>query len=378
MRALVPLVVMSLAAPALAQRCPTRPSWPTDEWPVRLADPVAKAAEIKALEDYAFTLVGEDSERKGYRTNGLVIVKGGNIIYERYARGFTAAHRHLSWSVAKSISSALIGVAVKQGALALSDSICDHLRGFSGTAACRIRVKHALTFATGLAWQEEYEGAPEGYQVSSVIAMLFGEGHRDQLSFVLTHRAATAPGAQWLYSTGDAHVVAAVAKAALQRKVGKGAFWTHLFEKIGMKRVVFEEDAKGTPLGGSMVYATPRDYAKFGWLFINDGCWDGERILPEGWVRDSTTVSEAFVKYAKPEDDEPSGYAWWLNVPVPEQNKQRPWPDLPEGTYAAQGHWGQRIIVVPSEDVVIVRTGDDREGSMPINELGQLALEVAR
>ncbi|MEW5741787.1 MAG: serine hydrolase [Myxococcota bacterium] len=378
MRALLVLLVVSLAAPALAQTCPTRPSWPTDDWPVQLVDPVAKQAEIKALEDFAFTLVGEDSERKGYRTNALVIIKGGNIVYERYGRGFTANNRHLSWSVAKSVSSALIGVAVQQRALKLSDSICDYVRGFSGTSVCGITVKHAITFATGIAWQEEYEGAPEGYQVSSVIAMLYGEGHRDQLRFVLSHRAATAPGDQWLYSTGDAHVVAAVAKGALDRKVGKRAFWTHLFEKIGMKRVVFEEDAKGTPLGGSMVYATPRDYAKFGWLFLNDGCWAGERILPEGWVTDSTTPSEAFVKHATAADDEPSGYAWWLNRPVPEHSAPKPWPDAPDDAYAAQGHWGQRIVVIPSEDVVIVRTGDDREGSIPINELIKYSLPVAR
>ncbi|GMU63110.1 MAG: hypothetical protein AMXMBFR34_48730 [Myxococcaceae bacterium] len=378
MRALLCGFVLSLSAPALAQNCPTRPSWPTDDWPVQLVDPVVKAAQLKALEDYAFTLEGEDSARKGYRTDGLVIIKGGNVIYERYGRGFTASNRHLSWSMAKSVSSALIGVAVQQGALKLADSICDYLRGFSGTSVCGITVKHVITFATGFAWQEEYEGAPQGYQVSSVIAMLYGEGRRDQLRFVLSHRAATAPGGQWLYSTGDAHVAAAVAKGALDRKVGKGAFWKLLVEKIGMKRVVFEEDAKGTPLGGSMVYATPRDYAKFGWLFLNDGCWDGQRVLPESWVADSTTPSEAFVQHATKADEEPSGYAWWLNRPVPEHDAPSPWPDAPVDTYAALGHWGQRIVVVPSEDVVIVRTGDDREGSLPVNELTHLCLEVAR
>jgi len=371
-------VALLVALPAAAQStCPTRPSWPTDDWPVQLADPVAKADEIKALEDFAFTLQEPDSARKGYRTDGLIIIKGGNIVYERYGRGFTETNRHLSWSVAKSFSSALVGVAVKQGALKLDDSICNYLRGYEGQAVCGITVKQVISFASGLAWQEEYED--KGYQVSSVIAMFFGVGHRDQLKHILTHARAAAPGEAWLYSTGDAELAATVAKYALERKLGKKRqAWPLLFEKIGMKRVVLEEDALGSSLGGSHLYATPRDFAKFGWLFMNDGCWDGERILPEGWVTDSTTPSEYFVKYAPETEKESSGYAWWLNRAIPERNMPSPWPDAPEDSYAAQGHWGQRIIVIPSEDVVIVRTGDDREGSIPVNELIKYSLPVAR
>lgn len=369
------LALAAVAAHAADPTCPTRSSWPTGEWPKSPVDATAKAAEIKALEDFAFTLEGEDGQRLGYRTDGLVIIKGGAIVYERYGRGFAETNKHLSWSVAKSVSSALVGVAVQQGALSLDDSICKYVRA-SAQAPCGITVKHTITFATGLSWQEEYED--QGYQVSSVISMLYGVGHRDQLKHVLTHRQATAPGEQWLYSTGDAHVAAAVAKVALERKVGKRAFWPLLFEKIGMKKVVFEEDALGTPLGGSMVYATPRDFAKFGYLFLNDGCWDGERLLPEGWVQASTTPSEAFVKYAPENEKTPSGYAWWLNRPVPQQNKDKPWPDAPDDAYAALGHWGQRIIVVPSQDVVIVRTGDDRQGSIDVNDLVKFSLPVAR
>jgi CubicO group peptidase (beta-lactamase class C family) len=150
---------------ALAQTCPTRASWPTEEWPRNPVNTTAKAAEIKALEDYAFTLVGKDSERLGYRTEGLVIIKNGAIIYERYGRGFDETKRHLSWSVAKSFSSALVGIAVKQGALRLEDSICEHLSEYQGTPQCAITVKDAITFGTALGWQEEYED--QSYQVSS-------------------------------------------------------------------------------------------------------------------------------------------------------------------------------------------------------------------
>jgi CubicO group peptidase (beta-lactamase class C family) len=377
MRALARVVALTglLAAPALAQpaACPVRPSWPTAEWPQRPVDAAAKAAEVQALEAFAFTLTGEDGQRLGLRTNGLVIVKGGAIAYEKYGRGFTERNKQLSWSVAKSVTSALTGVAVQQGALKLTDSICEHLRGYAGSSVCAMQVVHPLTFATGLDWQEEYENS--SYQASSVIAMLYGVGHRDMLKHVLTHRQAAAPGAQWRYSTGDSTLAAAVAKAALERKAGARAFWPLFFDKLGMQAVL-EEDVKGTPLGGSMVFATPRDFAKLGWLYLNDGCWAGERLLPDGWVKASTTPSEAFMQHAPASETDVSGYSWWLNVAA--HGNPKPWPDAPDDTFAALGHWGQYVIVIPSEDTVIVRVGDDRKGSMKVNELVKLARAVVR
>ncbi|MFT3711097.1 MAG: serine hydrolase [Archangium sp.] len=372
MRALA-LALVTFASISAAQNCPTRASWPTADWPKQLV--TGRDAEIKDLEDFAFTLVGEDKERKGFRTDGLVIIKNGTIIYERYGRGFGETNRHLSWSVAKSFSSALVGVAVKQSALNLDDSICVHLPEYEGTKQCAITVKDAITFATALDWQEEYED--QAYQVSSVIAMLFGDGHRDQLKHIINHKLVDpGPGKRWMYSTGDAELASAVAKRALSKQHGNDAFWTLMFDKIGMNKAAFEEDAKGTPLGGSMVYASPRDYAKFGFLFMNDGCWNGERLVPEGWVQASTTPSQVFMDSAPESETSPSGYAWWLNKPT--RVLPKPWADAPDDTFAALGHWGQRIIVIPSKDVIIVRTGDDREGSIPVNELVKFSLGVAK
>ncbi len=370
------MIALALTTLVLAQNCPTRASWPTVEWPQNPVDTTAKATQIKALEDFAFTLVGEDKERLGFRTEGLVIIKNGAIMYERYARGFDETKRHLSWSVAKSFSSALIGVGVYEHALELDDSICQHLPEFQGTPQCAITVKNAITFGTALGWQEEYEN--QSYQVSSVISMLFGSGHKDQLKHILTHKLVAEPGKRWSYSTGDAELAAAVAKRALIRGHGKDSFWTLMFDKIGMSRATFEDDEKGTPLGGSMVFATPRDFAKFGFLFMNDGCWNGERILPEGWVTESTTPSQLFIDSAPESETTPSGYAWWLNRAIRSKNKPLPWPDVPADAYAALGHWGQRIIVIPSEDVIVVRTGDDRVESIDVNELTKLSLAVVR
>jgi CubicO group peptidase (beta-lactamase class C family) len=374
MRALLALAALASSAAFAQSSCPTRPSWPTTEWPQNLVDNTAKAAAIKDLEDYAFTLVGADKERKGYRTNALLIIKNGAIVYERYARGYDETRRHISWSVAKSVTSALVGVAQGEGLLSLDDSICETVTEYAGSDKCAITVRDAITFGTGLDWQEEYENST--YQVSSVLAMLFGEGHRDQLKHILDHRFAAEPGKTWRYSTGDAELASVIAKRALARAHGQDGFWKVLFDPIGMTSAVVEEDLHGTPLGGSMVFATPRDFAKFGFLFLNDGCWNGQRILPEGWVPASTRPSDVFKGFASVTEDTPSGYSWWLNTTVPPRMK--PWPDAPDDAYAALGHWGQRVIVVPSADVVIVRTGDDRAGSLPSNELIKFSLAVAR
>lgn len=374
MRALF-LSALLLAPAALAQStCPAQTVWPDGDWQTETL--TGKDAQIAALEQFAFTITGGLYERKGLHTNGLVVIHHGKLVYEKYARGFTADNRHITWSVAKSFSSALIGIAVREGLVSLDDSICTHLPEYAGKDVCSITVKDAITFATGLDWVEDYENG--NYQTSSVLSMLFGVGHVDQLEHILTHRFATKPGQQWRYSTGDAELASAVAKRALATKYGADAFWKVLFDPIGMRNVVVEEDVKGTPLGGSCIYATPREFAKFGYLFLNDGCWNGQRLLPQGWVTSSTTVSDAFATFADPSEDVTSGYMWWLARGVPARDLPSGWPDVPEDTYAAQGHWGQRIIVVPSEDLVVVRVGDDREAAMSTNELVKLVLEVVR
>ena len=371
------LSALLLAAPlAGAVPCPTHASWPTTEWPRSPVDTTAKAAQLKALEDYAFTITGKDSEQKGLRTDALLLIKNGAIIYERYARGYKPANRHIAWSVSKSVSSLLAGVAVQQGALSVDDSICKRLPEYSGDV-CKITLKDALTFVTGLDWQEVYEHDP--YQLSSDIAAFFGVGHKDQLAFILHTPIKAAPGEVWHYSTADAQLASVVVKRALVAKTGeKAPFWPYLFDKLGISDVVFEEDVKGTPLGGSMVFATPEQFAKLGYFAMNDGCWAGERLLPEGWMKTSTSVSDGFLNHAAEKEKTPTGYSWWLNLPLASRNQEKPWKDAPDDTFLADGHWGQFIIMVPSEDTIIVRTGDDRNADMDNNELLKLSLAVTR
>ena len=136
-----------------------------------------------------------------------------------------------------------------------------------------------------------------------------------------------------------------------------------LFDVLGMRSAVWERDAKGVVVGSSYLYATPRDLAKLGYLFLNDGCWENEQLFPPNWVAESTQVSEAIkLKSYDRGPDDVQGRQWWLNRPIPGVQETLPFPSVPEGMYAARGHWGQSVSVIPLHELIVVRTADDRQG----------------
>jgi CubicO group peptidase (beta-lactamase class C family) len=241
--------------------------------------------------------------------------------------------------------------------------------------SCAVTVRHLLEFASGWDWRETYEG--QSPVTSSVLAMLYGEGRRDMARFVANHPLRDPPGTSWQYSSGETNVLAAVVGAALAERHGERFPWAVLFDPIGMS-ATWERDAAGTFGGSSYVWATPRHLARFGWLYRNDGCWNGRRILPEDWIADSTRVVDGL--RAKPvawTDDDVQGRQIWLNIAVPEIGQvERPWPSAPEDAYAALGHWRQSITVVPSRDTVIVRVADDRDHTFDHDTFLGLALAL--
>ncbi len=368
------MIWFSLLQAVFAQECPSTEWDLSQAWPsVAEQVKVDKATEVQALEQYAFTLTGEDTERKGIRTDGLIVLQHGQILYENYGRGFAADNKHLLWSVTKSINSALLGRAIHEGLIQIDESICAHLP-WVPSENCAITPEHLVTFSSGLRWKESYEG--ERNQVSSVLAMLYGEGKRDMSTFVATHDLAHQPGQHVAYSTGDAVLLSAVLGSAVSERYGEEYPWSMLFEPLGVS-ATYERDIAGTYVGGSLAYMTPRDMAKFGAFYLNDGCVGEERLLPTDWVPRSTSPSRFHDNMdACCEDGSISGYSWWLNTEYAPVGNPLGLPDAPELYYAA-GHWGQYIIVIPSWDVIIVRTGDDRDGSYDNNALIPLALSVA-
>lgn len=374
---------LPLLATAFAQDLPAdcRPDavFPGEDWTDRKAETAAARAEaIAALEAYAFPpdLDWDDKDRRGVRTDAVLIIQGGHILYERYAHGYTAQTPHLAWSASKTAVGLLAGIAVREGKLSPEDSVCEFIPDLP-QENCAITIEHLLRFSSGLDWLETYEGASP--TASSVLAMLYGEGRGEMGYFTASHALRDAPGTSYMYSSGDTNVVATALDRALRPE--HGARWPHalLLDPLGMDSATWERDGSGVIVGSSYLYATPRDLARLGLLIREDGCWDGQRRLPAGWVSEMSRPGDG-VKgkvYDWAYGDVP-GRQLWLNVPLPEQGQTGPaWPHAPQDLVAALGHWGQSIAVFPSKDLVVVRVADDRDGSFNKDRFWSLALAVA-
>ncbi|MFT6818090.1 MAG: CubicO group peptidase (beta-lactamase class C family) [Myxococcota bacterium] len=328
---------------------------PTGPWPTALLD--TEAAEALNAHLFPADIDRTAKERTGVRTDGVVVVHNGTVIYEEYAEGWDANKRHLTWSASKTVMGALTGVAVHTGVLSPDDSICDHIT-VTNDAACAITVESLLEMSSGFDWRETYEGVSP--TASSVLGMLYGEGQTNMAGFVTGHPLRATPGEDWNYSSGDSNVLSAVVGSALAESNGEFYPWTALFDRLAM-RPTWERDGAGTFVGSSYLWATPRDMARFGTFLLHDGCWLGTEILPRDWVASMTTLNTAVTTAASPDDD---AYGWqtWLNVPTPTATERR-WPNAPSSAYAAMGHWGQSITVLPEHDMVVVRMADDRDRS---------------
>ena len=334
-------------------------NWPAEQWST---GPALSGPAIQALETYAFP-PRDESDRKGIRTDALLVIRDGQLIYERYAGPTTAETPHLTWSVSKSLMAAVLGVAYGEGLFRLQDPVLKYYPALTNHPA--ITLADLLHWASGLDWQEDYEYAP---LKSSVVAMLYTRGHRDMAAFTADHAEYAQPGQTFRYSSGDSNLLA----AALKNIVGPARYadypWTALFEPLGIRHAVWETDATGTFVASSYAYLTARDLARVGLLMARDGRWGDRQLLPKDWVAFNL---QPFDRYRAHQDEAVPGGHWWLNRAA--EGAAQPWPDAPADTFAALGHWGQAMYVIPSEHLVIVRYGDDRDGSYRHNELLRLA-----
>lgn len=342
------LLLLTGAAPAAA--CPDAAiqAWPVPAWTTAApADPGA----VAAFEALAFPPGRDEADRDGPRTNGLVVVRDGRLVYERYARGFGPDRPHIVWSASKSVLQALYGRAVAEGLVDLDRPVAERSPWIGDGDKARITYRELLQMRSGIDFTEGYEYAP---LFSDVLAMLYTRGRGDMASFAAAQPMAGDPGTAWAYKSGDSLILA----AALRDLVGPDRYpdypWTALFDPLGVTSATWERDGQGTFVGSSYLYLTPRDLARIGLLYLRDGCWAGTRLLPEGWTAFTATPSPALAGPGI------HGAHWWLNRPGPDG--ERPFAEVPEDLLAASGHWGQKLLVLPSHGLVIARTADDRTG----------------
>ena len=267
------------------------------------------------------------------RTDAVLVVHRGRIVAERYRDGVTAETTLPSWSMAKSLLHAAVGVLARDGRLDIAaPAPVPEWRG-DGDPRGAITLNDLLQMVPGLRWAEDYVRD----DVSDVIKMLFRPGTDDTGAFAAAYPMVALPGTVSNYSSGTSNIVARIVRGVVGRDEAYLAFLRReIFDPIGMTTATPKFDRSGTWIGSSYCFATAQDFARFGLLYMRDGVWDGERILPEGWVDYARTPS--------PQSNGIYGAHFWV---IPGSL----------GLFSCSGAFGQCILSSPMRDLVVVRLG---------------------
>ena len=312
--------------------------WPDGDLGAETSLPAPQRAALDAAVAGAF---GEPDPAAARRTRAVLVLRSGRIAAERYAPGFGAGTPLIGWSMTKSVMATLVGIQVLRGRL--DPSAPAGVPGWEADARAGIQLEHLLRMTSGLDFKERNgawgDSAP----------MLFRS--RSASGYAARSPLAHPPGTFWSYSSGTSNLLAGILRASQPEGADYHRFPREaLFDRIGMRSAVLETDPAGDFVGSSFSYATARDWARFGLLHAQNGIWQGERLLPEGWV--------AFVR--RPTAASPKGrYGahWWLNAGSDGAPENRPFPSLPADLFYAAGYEGQFVVIFPSQDLIVVRLG---------------------
>jgi CubicO group peptidase (beta-lactamase class C family) len=311
---------------------------------------------LKAALDHAFEEPGRPPFR---RTKAVVVVHDDTVIAERYADGIGVDTPLLGFSMTKSVVNALIGLLTQKGLV--TPSLPAAVPEWRGAADPRreIEVEHLMRMTTGLALDE----TNSGFDASSQMVYL----HNDTGGFAAKAALIAPPGTRWAYSSPTTQLLSRIIRDAVGGPEQTLAFaWRELFNPLGMRNVTLEFDAAGTMLGSTYMLASARDWARFGLLYLNDGMIGGRRILHEDWV-DLSAAATLDTDY---------GAGFWTNRSEHEHAKARVRLGIPRDAFFASGDLGQRIVIMPSQRLVIVRLGDSVDPSGDMRGLGRLVKEV--
>ena len=307
--------------------------WPTEEW--QIMTPESQGMSLELLNDMLTTI-----EDQGIYIDSIVIIRNGYLVLEEFPRGvYDSEDRHIIHSCTKSFTSALVGIAIAEGYIdGLDSKLIDLLPNHTITNLDErkqaITLEHLLTMTSGLEWDEWTE--PYDSPLNSHYQMWSAN---DSIQYILDQPMSSDPGTTWTYSSGDTNLLGAIVSEVTGESLFDYAV-EKLLTPIGISSsdVFWPRDDQGRYWASGGVEMLPRDMAKFGYLYLNNGSWDGEQIVPAGWVQDSSTTHCTF------DDFNGYSYQWWTYT----SNRAH--------VFAAQGFAGQYIYIVPSLDMVVVFT----------------------
>lgn len=286
-------------------------------------------AKLKTVIENAFDKKGEKSKR----TRSIVILYKGKLIGEKYIDEFDKNSKILGWSMTKSITSTYFGILQKQGKIDIMKPA--PLDAWRKDRRAIITINDLLHMNSGLEWEEDYG------KISDVTKMLFQA--EDMGKSQIEKPAKYPPNLHWNYSSGTTNLLSGILRKQFKTHQEYLNFWySSLIDKIGMSSMIVETDMNGNFVGSSYGWATTRDWAKFGQLYLNKGKWNGEELFEESWAKYVATPTNS--------SNGQYGGQFWLNA-------GGKFPDVPKDMYYASGFQGQMVAIFPSHDLVIVRMG---------------------
>lgn len=311
--------------------------------PQRLQNPVSKPYPyghekpldtiFPEVDSRQLNIALENAFFEDHKTRAVVVLYNCHLIAEKYAPGISEDTKLLGWSMTKSITSAVLGVLEKQGRINIEQD--DLFPEWQNDARSNITLNHLLHMNSGLAWEEDYT------KISDVTKMLFLA--KDMTNVQLHKPLVGEPGIIWNYSSGTSNLLSGLIRKQFGDHQQYLDFWyRELIDKIGMHSMTLEADLAGNYVGSSYSWATARDWAKFGLLYLNNGNWNGEQVLSRDWIKYTVQPVEG--------SDGQYGAHFWLNA-------GGKYPDVPRDLFSANGFQGQHVFIIPSKDLVVVRFG---------------------
>jgi CubicO group peptidase (beta-lactamase class C family) len=340
-----------------------------------LSGPLANTAQCKNLEKLIHTHSGQK------HTSGILVTQNRLPVFEWYDGVTNQNTLHLLWSGSKSITATLVAVAIQDGKLKLDDRLSDFfpesirldLKDPNESNYSLITIRHLLQMSSSFDWQELDAYNP---QELTVTHMIYGEGSRDMLRFALRRPLLPqAPGTLWNYSSGNSVILMGILKKVYGAD-GDQMPWKRLFHRIGADRALIEQDAADNFSGGAHILMSLRSLNQVAQLYLNDGKYKDDQVLPKDWVEQAMTQAPAMVNRYTPDQSLTHGgygFSFWLNKGIPERNVKPIYPHAPSDMILLQGLYGQYLVIFPTQKIVIARSGYD---DLDVDSLPELLNEV--
>ena len=279
------------------------------------------------------------------RTRSVLVLYKDKIIAEKYDTGFTKESKILGWSMTKSVTATMFGILQKQGKYDIYKPA--PIVEWQNDGRKIITTNDLLHMNSGLEWEENYS------TICDATNMLFQE--KDMAQSQLVKSASFKPNTHWNYSSGTTNLLSGILRKHFKNQQEYLDFWySNLIDRIGMNSMVIETDMAGNFVGSSYGWATTRDWAKFGLLYLHKGNWNGDQVFDESWAKYVATPTNG--------SKGDYGAHFWLNA-------GGRYPDAPKDLYSANGFQGQKVFIIPSLDLVIVRMGLTEDAKFDVNEM---------